>query len=217
MTAEKLNKPASELTTAELAEILAAKKQVEDQERQEKRRDYEALRDSTVSTMVQKAANLNVMLKSFKDEVWGDLETLYKLLQEHSSRHADGKGSFTLQTTEGDMRVSFKRQDNTKFDERATQAEKHILDFIADQFGDTAPTSKLIRKLLERKKGQLEKDEVLKLISMKDDFDNDNWRKGIELLQESIVPGETRYYAKFEIKNSDGDAWKQISLDFARL
>ncbi|QNK63971.1 DUF3164 family protein [Pedobacter sp. PAMC26386] len=214
---ETATKTVNEMSAAELKALLAQKTAEENNDRIQQRKQYEALRDQTVINMVMGANRLREAIKAFKTDVWSDLETMYKLLQEHSSRHADGKGSFTLEESDGQMRVSYKRQDNTKFDERASQAERHILDFLTAQFGDSNPTSKLVRKLLERKKGQLEKDEVLKLISMKDDFENENWRKGIELLQESIVPGETKYYARFEIKAADGESWKPVVLDFAKL
>lgn len=207
----------NELSTAELEALIEQRKRKDLEIKNKKREDYQKLREEVVSNMIQEASGLSNQLKNFKTKVFSQLETMYSLLQEHSDRHADGKGNFTLETEDRLMQVAFRRQDNTRFDERATQAEKHILDFLTSQFGDNAPTSKLIRKLLERKKGQLEKDEVLKLISMKDDFDNENWRKGIDLLQESIVPGDTRFYAQFKIKLEEGAEWMPILLDFARL
>lgn len=206
-----------EISTEQLEALLAERKQQEATDKKQKRHAYEDLRNATVVSMINEASAFSNSLKVFKSKVFSDLEVMYKLLQEHSDRHADGKGNFTLETSDRLMQVAFRRQDNTRFDERATQAEKHILDFLTTQFGDSAPTSKLVRKLLERKKGQLEKDEVLRLISMKDDFDNENWKKGIELLQESIVPGDTRYYVQFKIKLSDGAEWTPILLDFAKL
>lgn len=207
----------NELSTAELEALIEQRKRKDLEIKNKKREDYQKLREEVVSNMIQEASGLSNQLKNFKTKVFSQLETMYSLLQEHSDRHADGKGNFTLETEDRLMQVAFRRQDNTRFDERATQAEKHILDFLTSQFGDNAPTSKLIRKLLERKKGQLEKDEVLKLISMKDDFDNENWRKGIDLLQESIVPGDTKFYAQFKIKLEEGAEWLPILLDFARL
>lgn len=207
----------SELSTAELEALIEQRKQQELHAKNKKREDYQKLREEVVSEMIQESSILSNQLKNFKTKVFAQLETMYALLQEHSDRHADGKGNFTLETEDRLMQVAFRRQDNTRFDERATQAEKHILDFLTSQFGDNAPTSKLIRKLLERKKGQLEKDEVLKLISMKDDFDNENWKKGIELLQESIVPGDTKFYAQFKVKLEEGAEWTPVLLDFARL
>lgn len=205
------------LSAEQLRQLAAEKESEEKQDRLEKRKSYEALRDQTVTEMVSVANALKESLVIFKTKVFSDLETMYKLLQEHSSRHSEGKGSFTLETADNTMKVTFRRQDNTRFDERATQAEQHILDFLTTQFGDNEPTSKLVRKLLERRKGQLDKDQVLNLISMKDDFDNENWRKGIELLQESIVPGNTKYYAQFFVKLDGSEDWTPIVMDFAKL
>lgn len=212
---ETMTKSVSEFTAAELKALLAEKEASEAAERQQKRADYESLRDEVVAALVAKAGRIHDIMAAFKVRAWSELETLYKLLQEHSQRHADGKGSFTLEC--GKVKVQYKRNENTRFDERATQAERHILDFITRKYSDNDPTSKLVRSLLERKKGQLDKDLVLRLISMKDDFQDDNWRKGIELLQESIVPGETRYYAQFFVKDEDGESWHPIVLDFAKL
>lgn len=148
----------NELSTAELKELLAKKEAAEANERQQKRKDYEVLRDDTVGKLVAAAMQFHIGLKAFKNETWNELGTIYKLLQEHSSRHTDGKGNFSLENSQGTMKVTFKRQDNTRFDERATQAEKHIIDFLTEEFGNLSdPKAKALRKLLERKKDTLTK------------------------------------------------------------
>lgn len=205
------------LSTEQLRAILAERESEELAERKAKREAYQSLRDSTTEVLTDRAIGLFNTLKGFKSDCFDELETLYKLLQEHSERHADGKGSFTVQNELNTRKITFKRHDNTTFDERSTQAERHILDFIDAQFPKGNATSKLVRSLLERKKGQLDRALVLKLIGMKDDFDNVNWRKGIELLQESIVPAETKYYAQFWKRDDEGAEWQGIVLDFARI
>lgn len=205
------------LTSAQLRELLAQTEAAEADERTQKRKDYEALRDDTVFNMINGANAIKTVLKDFKTSVFDDLEAMYKLLQEHSSRHADGKGSFTIETTDRLMKVQFKRQETTKFDERATQAEKHILDFLTTEFSDGDPKSKMLRKLLERKKGKVDKDNVLLLVGMADDFNNEHWNKGIALYKESIVPDATKYYAQFFVRLHEGDEWQAIVLDFARI
>lgn len=211
-------KTADQLTTEELKALLDKRTADEAEKRAESRRNYETLRDETVTHMVNGANALKDALKTFKSQVWSDVATLYKMLQEHSNRHADGKGTVTLETSDGLFRVIYKRHDNTRFDERATQAEKHILDFLTEEFSDTNdPKAKLVRKLLERKKGRVDKDNVLLLIGMKDDFNSPHWHKGIELYIESIVPAETRYYATFEMRFAEGEEWNPIVLDFAKL
>lgn len=217
-TSTLTNKPAGQLTAQELKALLAETENAEANERKKKREAYESLKDETTGKLTAAAMQMHIALKQFKAASGEDLATMYKLLQEHSSRHADGKGSFTLENSQSTMKIMFKRQDNTRFDERATQADKHITDFLIEEFGDLSdPKAKALRKLLERDKGNVDKDNVLLLISMKDDFDNPHWRKGIELYQESIVPGETRYYTQFFTRADEGDNWQPIVLDFARL
>lgn len=216
METTTLNKPASELTLEELKALTAQREQSELSEKQKAREAYESLRDDSITSMVSYAIQLNESLKGFKKSSFEVIETLYKMLQEHSNRHAQGKGNVTLDTADGQFRVVFKRSDNTRFDERATQAEAHILDFLTSEYPEGSNTSKLIRSLLERKKGQLDKNLVLKLIGMKNDFDNEHWKMGIDLLQESIVPDETRFYAEYFYRSDDGE-WLPIVLNFAKL
>lgn len=211
-----LNKPASELSAKELKALLAKKQVDEANAKYEARQAYESLRDDGVKEIVEKALAINDILKAFKKESFNGIETMYKMLQEHSERHANGKGNVTLDTTDGKFRVVFKRSDQTRFDERSTQAEAYILDFLTSEYPEGSNTSKLIRLLLERRQGQLDKNNVLKLISMKDDFNSDNWRKGIQLLQESIVWDYTKFYAEYYYRGEDNE-WIPIVLNFAKL
>jgi len=211
-----LNKAASELTLEEL-QALAAQKAAELQsEKQKSREAYECLRDESITEIVSKAREIHGIMTAFKGESFAGIETLYKMLQDHSDRHANGKGNVTLDTADGSCRVVFKRADYTRFDERATQAEAHIVDFLTSEYPTGSNTAKLIRSLLERKKGALDKNLVLKLIGMKNDFNNENWRKGIELLQESIVPDNTKFYAEYYYRSEDG-GWLPVVLNFSKL
>lgn len=213
---ETLNKPLSELTVEELENLAAQKRAEQAAAKQKARESYEVLRDESIREIVHKAQEIHGIMTAFKAESFTGIETLYKMLQEHSDRHANGKGNVTLDTADGQYRVVYKRADQTRFDERATQAEAHILDFLTSEYPEGSNTAKLIRSLLERKKGALDKNLVLKLIGMKNDFENDNWRKGIELLQESIVPDSTKFYAEYYYRSDDGE-WLPIILNFSRL
>lgn len=212
-----LNKPAKELTTEELTALLAQKTRIDQSEKQKARAAYESLRDDCVTEIVQKALAINEILKAFKTESFNGIETVYKMLQEHSQRHANGKGNVTLDTSDGKFRIVFKRSDNTRFDERASQAEAHILDFIANRWGNKDDAdSKFIKRMLERKNGKLDKNRVLDMISMKDNYQDEHWQKGIELLQESIVPDSTKFYAEYYYRSDEAE-WLPIVLNFARL
>lgn len=206
-----------ELTSSQLRELLAETEAAEANDRVEKRKNYEALRNDTVFNLINKANTLKDALKDFKTAAFADMEAMYKLLQEHSSRHADGKGNFTLESTDKLMKIMFKRYETTKFDERATQADKYFLDFLTEEFAENDPKSKAFRRLLERKKGQPDKDNVLIILSLKDDFHNSNLDKAAQLYQESITDAGTKYYVQFFVRLHEGDEWQAIVLDFARI
>ncbi|WP_149913516.1 DUF3164 family protein [Sphingobacterium cavernae] len=214
---ELLEKPVKDLTVEELFALAKQKEAEQDAQKLKARQNYEALRDDSVSEIVSKAKDVHGIMSAFKKESFEGIETLYKMLQEHSDRHAQGKGNVTLDTSDGKSRVVFRRSDNTRFDERATQAEAHILEFIANRWGNKDDAdSKFIKRMLERKNGKLDKNRVLDMISMKDNYDDIHWRKGIELLQESIVPDNTKFYAEYYYRSED-DEWIQIPLNFSKL
>ena len=212
-----LNKVAGELSLEEIEALAASKRPEVNDQKLKARHAYETLRDEAISNMVSYAKNLHDQLAGFKNSSFEMIETLYKMLQEHSDRHASGKGNVTLDTADGKYRVMFRRSDNTRFDERATQAEAHILDFIAERWGNRDDAdAKFIKRMLERKNGKLDKNRVLDMISMRDNYKEEHWQKGIELLQESIVPDTTKFYAEYYYRSEDGE-WLPVVLTFSRL
>ncbi|CAA0159411.1 DUF3164 family protein [Tenacibaculum maritimum] len=191
------------------------KRKLKAQEKQEAdKRVYEDLKCDTIVGLSLKAIELNEALKNFKKEAFESLSTLYKLLQEYSSRHADGKGNFTIENS--NYKISYKRQGKGKFDERAVQAERHILDFLDTRYSGDLDTKALIISLLERKNGALDINLIQKLYQMEMRFKNENWRKGIQLLKESFSYGHSKDYIIFEKRGKNGE-WIPISLQFSRV
>lgn len=201
-------------TVAELKKQLA---QAEAQEREAKniqRQSYEELKNEVVEELCNGALDLTDQLKNFKTAAFGNMQTLYTMLQEYSSRHADGKGNFRVEY--GDKRVSYKRQGKPTFDERSHQAEKHIIDFVNSKFKDDEDTRDLVMSLLERKKGELDVNLVQKLYQMEDRFQDENWKRGIELLKESYSFSHSKDYIGFEVRNEQGE-WLPINLQFSNV
>lgn len=215
MNTEILNKPAAEMTEAELEQLLNAKKEANRQANLKKKESYLALRNATVEELIPMASALSNELRDFADLCFSNLNALYALLKDYSKRHENGKGNFEIVNEKGDMKIRFKANETWAFDERSQQAEKHIIDFVQTQFTGDAKTQKLITNLLERSKGKLDIKLVQKLYAMEDDYEDQNWREGIKLLKESWVQGRTRYYVQFECL-IDG-TWKPIIMDFAAL
>lgn len=200
-----------------VAQLEAELKEARENERIEKlshRKAYEDLKDETVLRLVARAHRINLMMTDFKKDAFDDMQTVYAILQEYSSRHADGKGNFRLEYE--DMRVTYKRQGKATFDERSHQAEKHIIDFVNSKFANDMDTRDLIMSLLERKKGELDIHLVQKLYAMENRFNDSNWTRGIELLKESYQYSHSKDYVNFEKRDENGQ-WRTINLQFSSI
>jgi hypothetical protein len=205
----------TELTTEQLEKMLNDRRAQEAEGKNKKRKDYEALKDSTINSLAYYAVNLEEVIKTFKVKAFDELSSLYELLQEYSKRHQDGKGNFSLENADQTFKIEFARQECGYFDERANQAEKHIIDFVNSFFAKQPETKQLITNLLERKKGALDIKLVQKLYSMEDTYQDANWKQGIQLLKESWTPAETKDYIRFWRKVNG--QWFSINLNFSSI
>lgn len=206
----------SNLSVNALEQLLASKKAAEAQERDNRRRHYETLREETVETLTDTAIKISSTLQAFKEAAFDDLKALYDLLKEYSKRHQDGKGNFEVINADGTRKIIFKRQDNGHFDERSKQAEQHIISFVNKRFAQDDATRDLIMSLLERRKGHLDIKLVQKLYAMEDRFDDAEWKEGLRLLKESWHITDTCDYATFYTKDRN-NRWELINLNFASL
>lgn len=214
MTTETIEKPINQLTADELESLLAEKRAEENAKINKLKADYETLKTDLILKLVPEAAAMSNALKNFKTTAFDSMDSLYELLCSYSKRHAVGKGNFKIEIDEG-MRIIYSCQSQGFFDERSTQAEKHIIDFVNKEYADKEKTKKLITSLLERKKGHLDIKLVQKLYAMEADFEDANWKEGIKLLKESWTDSESKSYIRFDVKKEG--IWKAILLDFANI
>lgn len=201
-------------SVAELEKELFEAKQQERAEKDKQRQAYQELKEETIVALCTDALLLNGQLTVFKQKAFSDMQALWEMLKEYSARHADGKGNFRIEFE--NYRVSYKRQGKPTFDERSHQAEKHIIDFVNSKFKDDKDTRDLVMSLLERKKGELDINLVQKLYAMEDRFQDENWKRGIELLKESYSYSHSKDYIGFEQRDEKGE-WKPINLQFSNL
>ena len=203
------------MSDKEFQEYVDARNEKAAAEKEQKRKDYEELKTNTLVGLSLKAEKLSNDLKAFKKESFDEMQTLYACLQEYSSRHnEDSKGNFTISNDV--YKTSYIKQGKGTFDERAFQAEKHIIDFLEARYSGDKDTKDLIVSLLERKKGDLDINLIQKLYQMEGRFQDENWKMGIQLLKESYKYQHSKDYLKFEKKNKNGE-WIPISLQFSKI
>lgn len=204
----------TQLTDEQFAAEMKRREEIKQKEAEKQLKAYESLKTDGVITLCNIAKGINSDLKDFKIQAFEVMTTLYEMLKEYSSRHADGKGNFKLEVE--NFRVTYRRQGKPTFDERADQAEKHIIDFVNNKFANDEDTKDLIMSLLERKKGDLDINLIQKLYAMENRFADDNWKKGIALLKESYKYSHSKDYISFEERNEKGE-WQNINLQFSNI
>ena len=213
-TAETQKLDLSQMSDAEFEAEMNRRNLAKVEQQEKQRNDYENLRKEVATELCCGAIGLSELLKVFKQKAFSDMQTVYEMLKEYSSRHADDKGNFKIE--HGIYRVHYKRQGKGNFDERSNQAEKHIIDFVNSKFENDVDTKDLVMSLLERKKGELDVNLVQKLYAMENRFQDENWKRGIELLKESYSYNHSKDYIKFETRN-DNNEWESINLQFSSL
>ncbi len=204
-----------ELSTDELAKALAKRQKQERELANKKRSAYEKKRDKTTVKLCTAAKKVSAGLRDFKEKAFADMEELYAELAEYSKRHADKDGSFAIESADGRFKITYRRDDNSFFDERSEQAERHIVDFLNTRYNGDQDTRDLISSLMERTKGKLDIKLVSRLYSMESRFNDANWIEGIKLLKESFRKGETKHYINFyERVNTE---WQYIPMAFSKV
>lgn len=214
MNTENQKVDLSKMSDTEFEAEMQRRNLVKVEQQKKLKKDYEELKKETVMSLCADAIFLNEKLKNFKAKAFSDMQTVYEILKEYSNRHKDGKGNFQLECES--FRVSYKRQGKPHFDERSHQAEKHIIDFVNTKFENDVDTKDLVMSLLERKKGELDINLVQKLYAMENRFQDENWKRGIELLKESYSYSHSKDYIGFELKNKEGE-WQTINLQFSNV
>lgn len=203
-----------QLSEEQLEALLEKKRAGKAQENEKKRLAYETLKDESLNKLGYGALHLFDLIMEFKKLSFDELDAVYDVLQDHSQRHRDGKGNFTIQND--NFKIIYRHQINMDFDERAEQAKLHILDFVNTQWDGDANTRELILNLMNTTNGSMDVRDIQKLYKMEDRFDNENWRIGLKLLKESYTERDTKDYIRYEKKEKDG-SFSGINLNFSKI
>lgn len=212
---ELAQKPIAELTAEERAFVIREAENIERKEKEAQRAEYERIRNEAVNGIGAKMRNLRDQVEKAKEDIIRMLTDVYELLKLHSNRTGDDdQGNFTLVNEDASLKVVYRNKKLMYYDERSNEAEKYIKDFLASEI-DNEDIRKLVLTCLERTNSQLDPSLVQKLTGMRDRFDNPDWHKGLDLLQESYTVLDTKLYISVYEKSDLGE-WLHISTDFAK-
>ncbi len=176
------------------------------------------LRDQTVRSIFDKAAEMSSQLEAFKKEVFEEAETFVDLsFEKYGQKYGGKKGNITLTSYDGQYKVSIEIQDVIAFDEQL-QVAKALIDQCIHKWSDGADTN--LRVLVNDafqvdKAGNVNTRRILDLRRL--EIDDPQWESAMEAISSSIKILMSRRYMRIYEKNNQGDGYSMIPLDFAAI
>lgn len=194
----------SNLTTAQLEELLLEKRKEEKAKKIQARESYESGRDTLVEQLVARAKVLNDQMRDFKQYAIDQLEAFRETANDYGDIRRNSKGGFSLRHRITGEMVSLDRNSIPEYDERAASAEGLLKEFLEDKVKKRdLPTYRTIMALMERnKQGDLTPSRIASLLKVKDNYDDPRWVKAMELFEESFRIREISYSVSFYRKDS---------------
>jgi hypothetical protein len=205
------------MTHEEIEALYKQSLEEKNKEREAKKADYVALRNSTVNENMALVHKLSVELANAHAKIMQDMIAFREVMNEFGDLPKNSKGGFSIENEDNNARVRLKIRVLGDFDERADLAEQHLRAFFEKTLKISDPvTFDMIMKLLERKKGKLEYSRVMQILSFEDKYTDADWKTGCKLLKESFRQTGSKNYLEFEFKD-ENNQWLPIALNFSSL
>lgn len=175
-------------------------------------------RDQLVLGIVEKARVLNDALRTFKTEVFGDVDALVLLSAEQYGAKLGGtKGNVTLMSYDGRYKVQRAKADNITFDERL-QGAKALIDECLQEWvqGSRPEVVTLINDAFRvDQAGNLRTGSILALRRL--EITDERWQRAMQAISDAVTVVATSAYVRVYERVGDTDQYQPISLDLAKV
>lgn len=208
----------SKMSASEIEALLKEKQKQEKAESLKKREAYETMRDKKVNQMIKSAIDLQAHMLRFKQKCYDYFEEAKSDAAAYGDIRKNSKGGFSLRARDTGARAALVRNVKHSYDERADMALELVKEFLETtvkkrSLQDYKAISTLIQK---NKQGDLEPSRVAALLAIKDNYDDDRWIKGMQLLQEAYYVRDISMNIEFSKPNKQGKD-EAIILTFSSL
>ena len=201
-----------------LMQQLAKEEKAEKAKKVRAKKLYEKKRDSSIEELYDEAEQLSLAMIRFKNKVHAHMEDNRKELNEYGGIRSDSKGGFTLTHSNGETKVSRRRDTDPSWDERANKAEELIRSFLADSVkkSNKEMYELLMTFIARNDNGELEYASVMRIIQHEHLYQDPRWIEGLRLIKESYKIVFKAYSFEFKKKNPVGK-WERLKLNFNEL
>ena len=211
----------SNISSAELEELLKKKKDQEHKAALEKRNAYEGIKEDLLKRVEKRIMNTSTNVLELFDFIVRETSAFYEVMKEYGQlRKGDRQMSYHINNDH--FRIDVKTNKVKKFDERADIAAARLIEFLqgwikSSDKGVDDPLYQLAMILLERnRQGDLDYKSISKLQDMKNKFNNEEYNDIMRLFEESNVVEGTATYFYFSHRTDLG-VWKRIEISFNEM
>lgn len=182
--------------------------------RKQQRTDYAAMVDDEVRTTLPVLRELSEQIKTVKSTVFGNFDAILRMKSEVLGLTKDDQRSHTFTTSDSKFRLTLGV--NTVDGYRDTvedgiaMVKGYIQSLVKDETSK-ALVNAVLRLLSRDGQGNIKASRVLQLRKMAEETGDERFIEGVQIIEESYQPTETKKYIRAEYKNDKG-AWVNIPL-----
>lgn len=176
-------------------------------------------RDRMVESIIKRVSKLSAKLASEKTEIVAAIEKYLKELAKDNKVRENWKGNIIIYNFSQNLCIERRINETISFDERLQMVKTTIDKWLNDRLKNI---DELIAKVISQafsvdKQGRINTAMLLKLRKL--DIQDHEWKKAMELLDESIFVKSSKMALRFRTKNTDvpDGAWSEIGLNFNEI
>jgi len=181
-------------------------------------REHDLLRNEVALAIALEAVELNERLSAFKTKTLADVADLVRITGDRYGVTLGGeKGNVTVSSYDGSVKIVRSVAERICFTEEI-EAAKALINGCIDRWSEGANAN--IRALVDRafrtdSKGQIKTSAVLELLRL--DIDDDEWRRAMEAIKDSIQGTGTATYVRVYRRVGNSDNYAAVPLDLAAV
>lgn len=208
------------LSTEQLEQLLAQRKEEERQAVEERRKAYESTKAEFLAAMATRTHEVVSAVRAFHDVVVKETAAFYELMRDYGAlRGADQRGYIIQNDT---FKIEVRCNKVKTFDERADIAAGRLIEFLNSwikgrDHGAEDPMYKLAMTMLERNRnGDLDYKSISKLYELEQQFNDPEYSDIMRLFKESnVVEGTAMNFYFYERTEMGG--WRRLEPSFNRM
>lgn len=209
-----------EMTAEERREFEAFRAEKKKKEAAELRKlqraTYQQMVDDELAQAVPELRRLSQDIRTVKDAVFGNFQTVLQMEEEVVGFKEDGQFSHTFTNSESTLRLTLGVNTVDGWSDMAetgiAMVRKYIESLATDEKTKTLVNT-VLRLLSKDKQGNLNASRVLQLAKMAEESKDEQFIEGVKIIQESYMPTETRRYIRAQYRDeTTANGWRNIPL-----